>query len=92
MVFVGNRGTEQCHDAVPHDAGNCALIAVHRFHHAVDHRIEQPIRFFRVQIGDQLGRTLNVRKQHGNLLALTFEAFPVCEDSLSQMPGRIGLR
>ena len=91
MIFVGNRRTEKGHDAVSHDAGDRPLILVHCFHHAVDHRIEQPIRIFRVLIGDQLGRTLDVSKQHGDLLALTFEAFLGGKYSLGQMLGRVGL-
>ena len=91
MVFEGNRGAEQCHDAVSHDPGDRSLVAVHCFHHAVDHRIEQSVRLLRIQLGNQLSGTLDVGKQDGDLLALTCEALLGSENSFGQMPGGIGL-
>ena len=40
MIFVRQRRTKQRHDAIAHDLIDCPLVAVHRFHHVFQHRIE----------------------------------------------------
>src|SRR5215468_5101134 len=42
VVLMGNRGTEQRHDPVTHNLIDGALIAMDRFHHLLEHRVEHP--------------------------------------------------
>jgi hypothetical protein len=51
-----------------------AFIAVHRFHHLLDHSVKKFARFLRIAIREQLHRSLHVRKQDRNLLALAFKS------------------
>jgi hypothetical protein len=40
MVFVGNRGAKQCHDAVTQHLIHGALVPMHGRHHGVQGRVE----------------------------------------------------
>ena len=73
MVLMGNRRPEQGHDAIAHDLIHGALVAVHRRHHAFEHRVEQLPRLLGVAVGQQLHRALQVGEQHRDLLALPFQ-------------------
>ena len=73
VVLVGERRAEQRHDAVAHHLVDGALVAVHRLHHAFEHRIEELARLLRVAVGEQLHRALEVGEQHRDLLALAFQ-------------------
>ena len=50
MIFQRQRCTEQRHDPVAHDLIDGALIAVNRFHHSFQHRVEQLARFLGISI------------------------------------------
>src|SRR5262249_25553069 len=52
VVFVGHWGTEERHDTVTKYLVHGALVAVHRLHHDVECRIEQPPGLFRIEIAD----------------------------------------
>ena len=69
---MGNGGPEQGHDAVAQHLVDGALEAVHGVHHVVEGGIEELLGGFGVEAPDQLGRVLQVGKQHRDLLALAF--------------------
>ena len=85
MILVGERCPEQRHDAVAHHLIDEAFVAVHRFHHALQHWGENFARLLGVSVGKQLGRTLHVGEQHGDLLALSLDGRTRLEDPLGQM-------
>ena len=70
---MGQRRAEQRHNAVTHDLVHGALIAVHRFHHTFQHRVEELPRLLGVAIGEELQRALHVGEEHRHLLALPFQ-------------------
>ena len=55
MVFVGNGGTKQGHNAVAQHLVDGALEAVHGVHHMVEGRIEELLGGFGVETPDQFG-------------------------------------
>ena len=77
MVFMGQRRSKQRHDAIPHD-----LIAgpprMYRSHHVFQDRIKELSGFLGVALGQQLHGALQVGKQHGDLLAFTFQGTAGC--------------
>ncbi len=85
MVLVGEGRPEQRHDAVAHDLVDGALVAVHRFHHPLEHRIEELARLFGVAVGEQLHGALEVGEEDGDLLALAFESGAGGEDALGEV-------
>ena len=85
MVFMGQGGAEQSHDAVPQDLIHRALEAVHRVHHELDGRVEELLGRFGVEVLDQLGGVLDVGEQHGHVLALPFQGAPGREDPVRKM-------
>ena len=48
------RRAEQRHDPVAHHLVDRALVAVDRFHHVLEHRIEDLPRFLGIAVGEQL--------------------------------------
>ena len=92
MILVRERRAEQRHDAVAHDLIDCTLVAVHRFHHVLEHRIEDFPRLLRIAVGEQLHRALHVGEQHRHLLALAFERTLRGENLLSEVFGSINSR
>jgi hypothetical protein len=62
VIFVGYRRAEERHDAVTHHLIHRALVAVHGFHHDLEHRIENLARFLRITLCEQLHRALEVGK------------------------------
>ena len=55
-------------------------------------RIEELLGRFRVEVRDQLGRALEVGKQHRDLLALAFQGAAGGEDFLREIGRRVGER
>ena len=92
MVLVGERRAEQRHDAVAHDLVHGALVAVHRLHHALEHRIEERARLLGVAVGEQLHRALEVGEEHRDLLALALQRAPRGEDLLGEVLRRVAVR
>ena len=74
MILVGERRAKQRHDAVAHHLVHRALVAVHGLHHALEHGVEELARLLGVAVGEQLHRALEVGEEHGDLLALAFQA------------------
>jgi hypothetical protein len=85
------RRTEQGHDPVAHDLVDGPLIAVDGLHHVFEDRVEQLASLFRIAVGEQLHRALQVCEEDRDLLALTFQCGLGGEDLLDQMFGSIGL-
>ena len=86
MIFVRDRRPKQGHDAIAHDLVHGPLVAVHRGHHPLQHRVEELARFFGVTVGQQLHRAFEIGKQHRDLLALAFEGAAGGEDFLGEIP------
>jgi hypothetical protein len=80
MVFMGDGGSEQRHDAVSQHLVHRALKAVDRIHHDVDSRIQELLGGFRVEIFNQLGGVFDVCQKHGDLLALALQSAAGGED------------
>src|SRR5262249_3215463 len=78
-------------DAVAHDLIDGALVAMHRVHHAFQHRVENAARFFGVAVGEQLHGALEVGEEHRDLLALAFQGAAGANDPLGQMLRRVVL-
>jgi hypothetical protein len=89
VILVRQRRPEERHDPVAHDLVDRALVAVHGLDHPLQDRVEQLAGLFRVAVGQQLGRALEVGEQHRHLLALALERGPGLEDALGQVPGRV---
>jgi hypothetical protein len=84
MILVGDRRTEKGHDSVAHNPVNGTLVAVDRLDHAFEHGVEELLGGLGVAAGKQLHRTLDIGKQHGDLLALTFKDSPGGEDLIGK--------
>ena len=54
MVFMGNRGAEQGHNAIAQHLVHRALEAVHGVHHALQDRIEELLGLFGVEVADAI--------------------------------------
>ena len=92
VVFVGDGGTKQRHNAIAQHLVDGALEAVHRVHHAMQGRIEELLGRFGIEARDQLRRALEVGKQHGDLLALAFQGTAGGEDFLGEIGRGVGER
>jgi hypothetical protein len=73
MIFMCDRRAEEGHNPIPHDLIHRALVAVHRHHHALQHRVEELARLLGVAVCQQLHRGLQVGEEHGHLLALALQ-------------------
>jgi hypothetical protein len=91
VVFVGDGGTEQGHNAIAEDLVDGALEAVHGVHHVVDGGVEELLGGFGIEAADEFGRVLEIGKQHRDLFALPGEDRTGRQDLVSKMGGRIGL-
>ena len=91
MVLMGERGAEQCHDAVAHDLIHRAFVTVYRFHHRLENRVDDLARFFRVSVSQQFERALDVGEQHRDLLALALEHSFRRQDFFRQVAGDVTL-
>ena len=87
MVFMGQGGTKQRHDAVAHDLVDGPLVAMHRGHHVFQDRIEELPGLLGVALGQEFHGALQVGKQHGDLLAFAFQGTAGRENFLGQVGG-----
>jgi hypothetical protein len=92
VVFVGDGGTEQGHNAIAKHLVDSALEAVHGVHHVVDGGVEELLGGFRVEAPDEFRRVLEVSKQHGDLLALAFKGGFGCQDFFREIDGGVAAR
>ena len=92
MVFVGNGGAEEGHDAVAEHLVHRAFKAVHRLHHEVNGGIEELLGGFGVEAPDQLGRVFQIGKQYRHLLAFTFQSGAGRDNFLGEVRRGVGER
>ena len=92
MILVGERRTEQRHDAVAHHLVDRALVVMDRLHHAFEHRIEDLARLLGIAVGEQFHRALEVGEQDRDLLALALQGTAGRQNLLGQIGGRVGQR
>ena len=90
MVFMGQGGTKQRHDAVAHDLVHGPLVAVHSGHHALQHRVKELAGLLGIALGQQFHGAFEVGKQHGHLFAFAFQGAARGEDLLGQVGGGVG--
>ena len=67
-----------------------AFVAVHGVHHDVQRRVQELAGLFGIEALDQLGRALEVGKEHRDLLALAFQGGAGRENFLGQIGRRVG--
>ena len=93
MVFMSDRGTKECKDAIAQGLRHVALITMHSFHHTLQGRIDDAMGLFRVQVFDELHRAFDVGKQGGDGLALAvgrtagLQRYLLGPDALGQVAG-----
>jgi hypothetical protein len=89
VVFTGNGGAKQGHNAIAQHLIHRTLKAVHSVHHALQGRIEELLGGFRIKVADQFGGAFEVSEQHSDLLALAFHSASGGEDFLDQVGWRV---
>ena len=82
MVFVGDRGAKQGHDAIAQHLVDGALEAMHGVHHDVQGWVQEPPSLFRVKTLDQFRRAFDVGEEDRDLFALAFQGMAGCENLL----------
>src|SRR6266851_8073611 len=92
MVFVGNRGTEEGHNAIAEHLIHRALEAVHGVHHNMDGGVEELLGGFRVETPNEFSGVFEVGKEHGHLLALALKSGAGREDLVGEMGWGVGKR
>ena len=85
VVLVGERRTEERHDALPHHLVDRAFVAMHRFHHQLAHLVDDRADLLGIAVADRLDHPVDAREEHGDLLALALESLPGVEDALGQV-------
>jgi hypothetical protein len=91
MVLMCNRRTEKGHDPVTKHLVYGAFIAVNRFHHKTEDRVQEFPGLFGSSIGDQFHRPLEIGKEYGNELAFAFNGGAGGEDLVGKVFGGVGL-
>src|SRR5262245_11115797 len=91
MILVCEGRAKERHNPVAHHLIDRALVPMDRLHHALEDRVEDLARFFRIAIGEQLHRAFEVGEEHRDLLALTLEIRLGGEDLLGEVLGGVGL-
>src|SRR6266851_4024498 len=74
MVLVRDRRAEQSENAVASGLHDVTVVAMRRVDHQLERRINDGARLLGVEVAHQLGRTLDVREQRRDRLALTLQA------------------
>ena len=92
VIFVGERGAEESHDAVAHDLVDGAFVVVDGLHHALQDGVEQVARLLGVALGEQLHGALEVGEENGHLLALAFQRAAGSQDAGGEVLRRVRLR
>ena len=92
VILMRHWRAKQRHDAVAHDLVHRTLIAVHGRHQTLQYRVEELTRFLGIAVAQQFHGALQVREQHGDLLALAFQGTLRRADLLDEVWWRIDLR
>jgi hypothetical protein len=90
VVFVGNGGSKQGHNAIAEHLVHRAFKAVHRLHHAVNGWVEELLGGFGIEAADEFRRVLEIGKQHRDLLAFAFQGAFGGEDLLGEIRRGVG--
>ena len=90
MVLMRQWRPKERHDAIAHHLVDGALIAMDGRHQAFQHRVQELSGLLRITIGQQLHGAFEVRKQHGDLLALAFQRTTGGENFFCQIGRSIG--
>jgi hypothetical protein len=91
MIFVGEGGAEERHDAIAHDLVDDALVLMNRLDHALEDRIDEISRFLGIAVREHLHRSFQVGEEDRDLLALSFKRGPRAEDSLGEVRGCVDI-
>ena len=91
MIFVGDRCTEQGHDAVAGKLIDGSLVSVDFIHQDLETSVHDLVDFFGVELFSHGGVIGHVGEKHGNQLPLPFESASGGENLVSQEFGRVGL-
>jgi hypothetical protein len=75
VVFMRDRRTKQSEDAVTRGLRDVAAVALHRLHHQLESRIDDCAGLLGVEVLYQVHRSLDVREQHSDRLALALDVF-----------------
>jgi hypothetical protein len=89
MVLVGDRRTEDRHDAVTEDLIHRALVSMHGIDHDLLQRVEYRTDRLGVEVLHQVGRTLDVGKEDGDLLAFALDRSACAQDLLGELRRRM---
>jgi hypothetical protein len=89
MVLERERRAEERHDPVAEHLVHGALVGVNRFHHDLEHRIQELSRLLGIAIHQELHRALDVGEDDGDLLALALHRAPEGEDAIGQVTRRV---
>jgi hypothetical protein len=75
VVFVRERCAEEGEDAVAGGLGDVAAVVLHRLHHQLKGWIDDGFGFLRIEVLDQVHRSLNVGEQCGHRFSLALKIF-----------------
>ena len=92
VVFVGDRGAEERHDAVPGVLVDRALVPVNAVRKDAKQAIEEAVPLLGIDALGELHRPYDVGEEHGDQLALAPERALRRKDLLDEMPRRVGAR
>jgi hypothetical protein len=73
VVFMRDRGAEQCHNAVACVLVDRTLEAVNAIGEDLEEAVEDLVPLFGIELLSQIHRALHVGEQHRHLLALAFQ-------------------
>ena len=85
VILVRERRAEEGHDAVAHHLVDGAFVAVDGLHHVLEYRIEDLACLLGVAVGEEFHRALEVREEHRDLLAFTFQCGLGRQDALGEV-------
>jgi len=92
MILVSERRAEQRHDPISHHLVYGALVTVDRFHQMFEYWVKELSRLFRIAVGEQLHRSLEVGEKDCHLLALTLEGALRSQDLIGEVLRRVDFR
>ena len=73
VIFMRDRRSEQCENAVTGRLHDVTAVAMDRFHHELECGIDHGARLFGVEVFHQFHRALDIGEQRGHCLALSVD-------------------
>src|SRR5438132_2006282 len=86
VILVGDRRSEERHDAIARELVDRALVAVNRLHEVDEAPVHDTMEVLRVESGRQRREADTIDEQHRHLLALALQRAAGGEDLLGQVP------